>query len=522
MKTLRKLYHGCTKGTDVEPRTPFIQRFACGVGHVINDIMRQLQFSFRLVFFMQVLGLSAENAGWLALQKKLALAFASPFSAFLVDRINIPFLSRKIGRRKSWHLVGTVLGVIFMPMFFSTCYACPNDREEWQKIVRLSIFNVILALSGSLLDIGHLTLIPVIAKDQIEAVELSALRVTFTFLSGIATYLVAWLVLGQDPRNNLSTESLVDFTIIAAISIAIGLIFSLIFHVGTKELSGEGNKETRKRKEEGNRLEEVKELPRETKISILMRLFYKLIGGDSKTATDMDGVNCTVPNDRYGNEDETEEKSHKYDSQSGSSLSSGVDNKGFLESCETESERFYPDQIKLEPAVEVNLNDSQRVGVNGKPSTNSDDPESACPSTSAPTMTLRAWLKNPHLYKVAIIFTCTFVLRNISYSYLPLFLTYRAHFAKESIAYLPLIMLSSGALSSAVSKRIVVKIGGKWTFILSALLVIGAGVWFYFISESNRVMTYPAVVLLGWGFSSMAVNSLAFATQLIGPNKVSN
>ena len=149
-------------------------------------------------------------------------------------------------------------------------------------------------------------------------------------------------------------------------------------------------------------LEEVKELPRETKINILMRLFYELIGGDSKTVTDVDGVNCTVPNDRYCNEDETEEKSHKNDSQSGSSLSSGVDNKGFLESCETESERFYPDQIKLEP-VEVNLNDSQRVGVNCKPSTNSDDPESARPSTSAPTMTLRAWLKNPHLYKVFLL-----------------------------------------------------------------------------------------------------------------------
>jgi len=74
------------------------------------------------------------------------------------------------------HRGGNLLGVIFMPMFFSTCYACPDDSKEWQKIVSLSIFNVILALSGSLLDIGHLTLIPVTAKDQIEAVELSALR----------------------------------------------------------------------------------------------------------------------------------------------------------------------------------------------------------------------------------------------------------------------------------------------------------------------------------------------------------
>ena len=34
-------------------------------------------------------------------------------------------------------------------------------------------------------------------------------------------------------------------------------------------------------------------------------------------------------------------------------------------------------------------------------------------------------------------------------------------------------------------------------------------------------MTYPAVVLLGFGFSIMMVNSLNFAAELIGDNKVS-
>ena len=33
-------------------------------------------------------------------------------------------------------------------------------------------------------------------------------------------------------------------------------------------------------------------------------------------------------------------------------------------------------------------------------------------------------------------------------------------------------------------------------------------------------MTYPAVVLLGFGFSSMVVNALSFAADLIGENKV--
>ena len=42
----------------------------------------------------------------------------------------------------------------------------------------------------------------------------------------------------------------------------------------------------------------------------------------------------------------------------------------------------------------------------------------------------------------------------------------------------------------------------------------------YFITQSNTVMIYPSVVLLGLGFSSMLVCSLSFATELIGENKV--
>ena len=61
----------------------------------------------------------------------------------------------------------------------------------------------------------------------------------------------------------------------------------------------------------------------------------------------------------------------------------------------------------------------------------------------------------------------------------------------------------------------------QWCFISAAFLVICAGVWFYLITQSNSVMTYPAVVLLGFGFSSMVVNSLSFAADLIGENKVS-
>ena len=53
--------------SDSQSGTRAFQRFACGVGHMINDIVRQLLNSFRLVVFIQVFGLSAANAGWLVL-----------------------------------------------------------------------------------------------------------------------------------------------------------------------------------------------------------------------------------------------------------------------------------------------------------------------------------------------------------------------------------------------------------------------------------------------------------------------
>ena len=160
-----------------ESRTPFFQRFACGLGHAINDITRQLIFSFRLVFFMEVLRLSAPNSGWLILEKQLVHAVMSPVCAILVDRIRVPFLSRKLGKRKSWHLCATILEAVFVPLFFTPFYFCQSsDSGRGRMMIYFGILNVILGVAGSLLDISHLSLIPFIAKNQIEAVELSAWR----------------------------------------------------------------------------------------------------------------------------------------------------------------------------------------------------------------------------------------------------------------------------------------------------------------------------------------------------------
>ncbi|XP_074615007.1 uncharacterized protein LOC141874601 [Acropora palmata] len=108
-----------------------------------------------------------------------------------------------------------------------------------------------------------------------------------------------------------------------------------------------------------------------------------------------------------------------------------------------------------------------------------------------------------------------------AYSYLPLFLIHRLRFSKESVTYLPLILTISATVSSSLSKKIVQKIGDKLCLIFAAIFAIIAGVTSYFMeaeSWTSKVMIYPTVILLGFGFSSMFVNSLSLATELIGKN----
>lgn len=132
---------------------------------------------------------------------------------------------------------------------------------------------------------------------------------------------------------------------------------------------------------------------------------------------------------------------------------------------------------------------------------------------------MKDWLREPNLYKVAIVYTCSRLLQGTVYTYLQLFLTERLLFGKEAIAYFPLVLLISAALSSSLCEKLNKKIGSKWSYLLAASLVICGAVWSYFLNPSTRQVTYAPVILIGFGMSVMYVMSLTFITDLIGENK---
>ncbi|XP_074614268.1 uncharacterized protein LOC141874022 isoform X1 [Acropora palmata] len=769
-----------------ETSKPVFQRLACGLGHTLNDLTTQLLFSFRLVLFMNVLGLSAENAGWLVLQKQLVHVVMAPICAMLVDRVYIPLVSRKYGKKKSWHLIGTFLQTVFIPLFFAAHYLIQNDngQTEQMMLIYFGILNVILGFGDSMLDISHLSLISVVAKDQIEAVELSALRTALTYLSGILTFVVSWVILGQGSKSQLSANSSKDFTVLTAILVAVGVLLSLIFHVGTKEPSssprmplrklstlaatnlarltsfspsgglgepmpslatglivvrklsrpsrkasrtrvsfGDGMRWTPRKCDESEEKMAPKEMPKSSPLSpdpnsigVFNEGFYvsvlDLYSDDesndtsrvvkepvpitkvtdvsvenesallSKTETSNQpiinsGSNTSrkdsVPSKKTSrvtfseeillskkfatNETQTfkEVEPPKENPQSWSSSlsndsnSTGVVNKELSvsvldlpsddesndtgrvseepvpiiklsavsletecaqlnnsranelnttekKSCPSRKKAFVSFCDGIQPtSAKYNPNDEQMLFNEKEPSKDylqpwssslSDDPnctedvinrnlpvrvldlysddrsddtsrvckeqaainissvspeitsdslsesnanskpvvDSGGPEVPPPRLisekTVRDWVFDPRLYIVAIAYSCSWTLQSHGYSYLPLLLIYRLRLSKDSIAYLPLIMSISAAVSSFLSKKFVQKIGNKLCFIFAAISVSSSGVMTYFMEpESSEKLIYPAVILLGFGFSLMHVNSLNFGTELIGDNK---
>lgn len=152
------------------------ERLSCGVGNVFNDLCRQLLFSFEILFFMKVIQLSASQVGLIILIGQIADALISPLTGFLGDRVNVPLLSRKIGRRKSWHLVATVLMAITLPLSFNRCFLCEDRDQSWRPLVYFSLWSALVNLCYNMVEINHLAVISTITEKVEECTSLSAVR----------------------------------------------------------------------------------------------------------------------------------------------------------------------------------------------------------------------------------------------------------------------------------------------------------------------------------------------------------
>lgn len=155
------------------------KRLSCAVGNVFNDLYRQLLHSFELLFFMKVVELSASEAGLMLLIGQIADAVFSPITGYLGDHVNIPFLSKRIGRRKSWHFLATVLMAVALPLLFNQCFLCNGSYQSWLPLVYFGFFSALVNICFNVVEINHMAIITTVAESVEECAALSSIRYAF-------------------------------------------------------------------------------------------------------------------------------------------------------------------------------------------------------------------------------------------------------------------------------------------------------------------------------------------------------
>ncbi|XP_076272380.1 major facilitator superfamily domain-containing protein 12-like [Rhynchophorus ferrugineus] len=221
--------------SEVYQRLPRKVYLAYGMGHVLNDVCASMWFTYLLVFFHLVLNFSNTEAGALLLVGQIADAVATPFVGYFSDQGD-DFWFCRYGKRKIWHLLGTVCVVVSFPFIFSPCVTCEN-APRWSQMFYYSMFIIIFQFGWAAVQISHLSLIPEISPNEHDRTKLTAIRYAFTVTSNVVVYVVTWAVLhlsGND-NNKIGWNDAAKFQHIVWGVMAFGTICSILFHVLVKE-----------------------------------------------------------------------------------------------------------------------------------------------------------------------------------------------------------------------------------------------------------------------------------------------
>lgn len=152
-------------------RLPVHRRFAYGVGHVFNDMCASMWFTYLLVFYHFVVRLPNTYAGTLLLIGQVFDAAATPVVGFLCDITRCRY-----GRRKIWHLAGTIMVALSLFFFWHKCLPCNRDTHIGLLMFYYSVFIIIFQWGWAMVQISHLSLIPELTEDANERVGLNAIR----------------------------------------------------------------------------------------------------------------------------------------------------------------------------------------------------------------------------------------------------------------------------------------------------------------------------------------------------------
>lgn len=217
-------------------RIPLKMQFFYGIGHVLNDVCASMWFTYLLVFFHLVLEFDNGKTGLLLLIGQVADAISTPFVGYHSDHSEECWCSQ-YGRRKVWHLLGTVCVIGSFPFIFAPCIYC-NASNDWGQVFYYSMFIIIFQFGWAAVQISHLSLIPELTPNEHDRTKLTAVRYSFTVISNLLVYIITWTILhlNNGESNKIGPGDEYKFQHVVWITLSVGIICSSIFHIFVKEM----------------------------------------------------------------------------------------------------------------------------------------------------------------------------------------------------------------------------------------------------------------------------------------------
>uniref|UniRef100_A0A8C3PHA0 Major facilitator superfamily domain containing 12 n=1 Tax=Calidris pygmaea TaxID=425635 RepID=A0A8C3PHA0_9CHAR len=159
-----------------------------------------------------------------------------------------PYVDRRATDRRHWclretgfaashHLTlfpGTTCVLVSFPFIFSPCLGCKENTPQWAAFIYYLPFIVIFQFGWAATQVSHLSLIPELVTSDHEKVELTlSLAFWNPFLSPDCRG-GGWMMGRQRAPPALLTPLCLTQNL-SLIVVGLGALFSLIFHLGTKE-----------------------------------------------------------------------------------------------------------------------------------------------------------------------------------------------------------------------------------------------------------------------------------------------
>lgn len=209
--------------------------FAYGMGHILNDVCASMWFTYILIFLNAVLQIDSAQSGAALAIGQIADGISTQIVGIFSDKEPDHWLCR-YGRRKIWHLLGTICVFISFPFIFSPYYVF-HYLNDSSLLIYYSVFIIVFQFGWASTQISHLSLVSDLTPYQHERTGLLSLRYTFTVLSNIVVYIVFWLVLKLtcDKEETFGPNDKTKFQIVAYSMVIVGGVASFIFHICVRE-----------------------------------------------------------------------------------------------------------------------------------------------------------------------------------------------------------------------------------------------------------------------------------------------